>query len=121
VSIAGEANIDRLSVLSQVRWAISFMVANPLSWVRSIDSHLKNPSLSYTLFVYIKTPYVVYLSFKGMKKRKKKLYKKVTTCGEKIKYDRVKSESYKLGLALIIESASTSTSRALWNSVNGNS
>jgi len=37
--IAGEANIDRISVLSQVCWAISSMVANPLSWVRSIDSY----------------------------------------------------------------------------------
>jgi len=39
MSIAGEANIDKLSVLSQVCWDISFIVANPLSWVRSIDSY----------------------------------------------------------------------------------
>jgi len=39
----------------------------------------------------------------------------------KIKYGRVKSTSYKLSLPLIIESPSTPMSRALWNSVNGNS
>jgi len=39
----------------------------------------------------------------------------------KFEYDRVKSASYKLGLPLIIESPSTPMSRALWNSVNGNS